>query len=304
MLNSQKVEVRNRKSDSLLVGGNRASSRLKNRLQERIKNPRNYLFITLTYRPEDYKNGLQLYREQREKRHIQKFIERLQRYLGVSLKGKWARKMEMTKSGYLHFHLIINSQKYVPHADLTTIWGHGFVWINRLNQERLQYFCKYVAKSFEQLPSYLLGERPRSIKVVAVSPTFWGESTIDEQPKNQKPIKWCVFSTLENTLAAKTEIRTNDFTRVIHKDIYSVIRELENGGSFIDSLNNEWLALFTSTNTLNKLITNNTYANNSSHSEAENPADAGFSSLLDNGGKSPLCDDYVFHLLNGLEVIL
>ena len=83
-----------------------------------------------------------------------------------------------------------------------------------------------------------------------------------------------------------------------------VIKELETGGSFIDSLNNEWLALFTSTNTLNKLITNNTYANNSSHSEAENPADAGFSSLLDNGGKSPLCDDYVFHLLNGVYSLL
>lgn len=274
-----KVNIRSSKSDSLLVGGNRASTKLYNKLKCRLEQKGKCVFITLTYDQSDYENPLELYRVTREDRHVRRFKERLQKYLGENLNGKWARKMEFTKSGWLHYHMILETNKFIPHTDLLQLWGHGHVWINQLKTQHIRYFTKYVAKQFESLPSYLLGERPRSIKIVAVSPTFWGEESKGSNDRNViKSIKWCVFAPLANTLKPKTEIRFNDTSKVISSDVYSVIRDLSKNGGYVVGTDNEWIALLSTRSTLDS------YLNRMTRSYGEEAADAA-SPLLDNGGK-------------------
>lgn len=183
------------------------SKKLEVRLTERMKGKK-AKFITLTYDRDPYENGLDLYRRQQEERHIRRFIERLQNKLGVSFCGKWMRKMEFQKEGWLHWHMIIEYGPKIDQQLLTKLWGHGHVWINHMNKKRLKYFCKYTAKSmwnetnhvgpFGMFPGWIYAERARSVKVIAVSRGFWGGS--GKEGKKNYYIKKPYYTPLGETL--------------------------------------------------------------------------------------------------------
>lgn len=154
---------------------NRAlSANLSRRLWERCQGRRG-VFVTLTYRRDEYDDALDLYRIQSEQQHVPLFLRKVSRFLKQSLKGNWFCKMEFQKGGWVHWHIIILGVDKIPHAELTSMWGRGFVWIHRLNERRIRYCCKYVSKG-APVPAWLYGERPKSVKVVRVSPGFWGDS--------------------------------------------------------------------------------------------------------------------------------
>lgn len=134
------------------------------------------LFLTLTYDRSKYRDALDLYRTQSERKHVAKFMSRLSRTLGRSLKGKWVRKMEFQEGGWVHWHLIIVGLEFVPNAVISQCWGHGFTKTKGLNKGRVFYLTKYVAKGGVPLPSFIWGERPRSVKIIAASPGFWGDA--------------------------------------------------------------------------------------------------------------------------------
>jgi len=171
------VAVRERRMGSWL---DRASAivlgcRLGAKLWERVKG-RPGLFITLTYDRDRYGDALDLYRTQSERQHVAKFIKRLQNRLGVSLKGEWIRKLEFQEGGWVHWHLIIMGPQFIANRDIAECWGHGFTKTKGLNRERCFYMTKYVCKGNIALPSFIWGEPPRSVKIIAVSPGFWGEA--------------------------------------------------------------------------------------------------------------------------------
>lgn len=151
-------------------------ARLSERLWRRMSG--GGLFLTLSYDRSGYSEARELYEEASRDRHVRRFIHRLEKYLGASLRGKWFRKMEFHKDGegWLHWHLLIDWRSRIPHEALERLWGHGFVWVNKATKRRVQYCAKYVAKTLDDLPGWLLGERARSVKIVACSPGFWGKS--------------------------------------------------------------------------------------------------------------------------------
>lgn len=142
------------------------------------------LFVTLTYRRDEYQNSLDLYRRASEEQHVPLLLRKIARRLKVSLKGKWFCKLEFQRGGWVHWHLIILDVDRIDHAELHQLWGRGFVWLKRLTKRNCEYACKYVAKG-NALPAWLYLEKPRSVKVIRVSPGFWGEPS--RPPKEPDP---------------------------------------------------------------------------------------------------------------------
>ncbi|HEX5470564.1 MAG TPA: hypothetical protein VFW73_01700, partial [Lacipirellulaceae bacterium] len=150
------------------------------------------LFLTLTYRRDEYASGQELYYRQQERQDVPLFMRRLSRALGVSLKGKWLCKAEWQSGGWIHFHLVILGQSFIDHALLERCWGHGFVWVKRLSKKNCLYLTKYVAKG-GRIPLWLYGEAPKTVKIIRVSPGFWRRPG-DPVPQEKKPAEVVLWS--------------------------------------------------------------------------------------------------------------
>ncbi len=144
------------------------------------------LFLTLTYKRSRYVDAGDLYHRQSnaEEKHIKCFMQRLQRRLRLSLTGKWVRKMEFQRGGWVHWHLIILDVERIESDVLAEAWGHGFVKVRKITKKRVLYTCKYVGKGGCSLPAWLYGERPRSVRIVQSSPGFWPD-------EDRKPSRYC-----------------------------------------------------------------------------------------------------------------
>ncbi len=171
---------------------------LRARLLRRLKGCRG-VFITLTYRREEWVSPLELYRDASESQHVAMFIRRLQRALGTKLTGRWFCKLEFQSGGWVHWHLIIDGVKFIPHDELERLWGFGFVWIKPASPRNIAYCAKYLAKD-GALPAFVLADRARALKVVRVSPGFWREPA-QSQPDRPERMKLnayeCVGQRLE-----------------------------------------------------------------------------------------------------------
>ena len=162
------------------------SMMLAHKLVDRCRGKRG-VFVTLTYRRDEFEDPCDLYRKTGEQQHVPLFLRKVSRYLGVSLKGKWICKLEFQKGGWVHWHIIILGVKKIAHAELNNMWGRGHVWINRLSPNRIKYCCKYVCKGGE-VPSWLLAEPTRSVKIIRVSPGFWGDATASRKGDAIEPM--------------------------------------------------------------------------------------------------------------------
>ena len=130
------------------------------------------LFVTLTYRRDEYASSLELYRRQAERQDVPLFLRRLGRALGVSFKGQWLCKLEFQDGGWVHWHIVLLGVRRVPHELVTRVWGKGHVWLSKLTNRNCMYLTKYVAKG-GKFPAWIYLERPKSVKIVRVSPGFW-----------------------------------------------------------------------------------------------------------------------------------
>lgn len=174
--NNDTIEVRQGRSKSWLDKEYQhvLSAQLADRLVSRTQGESG-LFLTLTYRRDEYQCPADLYHATSRRRDVRRFIESLANYLGESLSGRWLCKLEFQRGGWVHFHLILLGVRRIDHTALQDIWGHGYVWINRLTPSRIRYACKYISKG-EELPSFLYLEPVRSVKIIRVSPGFWGDT--------------------------------------------------------------------------------------------------------------------------------
>lgn len=236
------VFVKSYRSDSFLSPNSRASTKLSTRLSDRyaLRGEPKCLFITLTYNREDYKSPLHLYREQREQRHFRRFVARVSNYLGEDTNGKWIRKIEFQEGGWIHFHLILDTDKTIPHSDLCMLWGHGHTWINRGNKSRINYFCKYIAKEHGEVPAYILAEPQRSVKIVAVSPSYWDD--LPSRSHSSVPrTSWAVYSPVVNSFGPKCILKTEGSQRTIQGSIWDVMNMLVDNGGLVVGSYNEYL---------------------------------------------------------------
>jgi len=268
------------KSDSFLVPSNRAGTRLNSRLQSRFERAGNpaALFITLTYKRDEWESPLHLYREQREKRHFRNFVSRVSKYLNESTNGKWIRKIEFQRGGWIHFHLILDTNKTIPHLDLMSLWGYGHCWINRCTKARMNYLCKYVSKNNDNVPAYILAEPQRSVKIVAVSPSYWNDGHSSSHHESTNSVKWAVYTPVAESLHPKVVIKTCDSTRTINASIWEVMSFLQDNGAFVLGTHHEYIHVALH-DTLLHACTTSTSLKRGGLLPARLP-------LLDNGGKS------------------
>lgn len=148
------------------------SYQLADRLVERCRGQK-VLKIELTYRREEYSDPADLFYRAGDERHVRRFIEDLKGHLKMNLTGRWLCKMEFQHGGWVHWHLLLLGVSYINHAKLTDLWGHGYVWVRPAGESELRYVCKYIAKDGE-FPAFLYLRPIRSVKIIRVSPGFWG----------------------------------------------------------------------------------------------------------------------------------
>lgn len=137
------------------------------------------VMVTCTYDhrawgwPDDDHAPQKLYEAAERNQHAARFMQRLEEYLQEDLRGKWVRKAEFQRGGWLHYHFIILGIAFIPHDDLTRIWSHGHVDIRRVSKKTGHYVAKYQSKAGEGYPDFLY-DRPRnSVKIWGTSPGFW-----------------------------------------------------------------------------------------------------------------------------------
>lgn len=156
------------------VSSRRLSAELSQKLQRKLGNGRRFLFVTLTYRRGAYLDPRDCFEECKDRRHLRRFFQRLSDATCESYTGRWIAKMEFHSDGpgWFHFHVVVVTRRFIPKEIVEQCWRHGFVDVRRGSPTHLHYFSKYVAKPSE-VPGWVLGLRPRSLKVVRVSPGFW-----------------------------------------------------------------------------------------------------------------------------------
>lgn len=228
------------------------TANLSRRLWERCKGRRG-LFVTLTYRRDEFQSALDLYRTQSEQQHVPLFLRKVERYMrrmgtmpAGGLKGRWFCKLEFQRGGWVHWHLIILDVEKIPHADVTSMWGRGHVWLKRLSMRQVRYCCKYVAKGGD-VPVWLYGEPPKSIKVVRVSPGFWGEgglSCSDPAPRPPTFPAWVPIG--EKIERARTVLVARDEAgrhKTVRADLGPLLVALMKGGCGVVGNERGWVAV-------------------------------------------------------------
>lgn len=68
---------------------------------------------------------------------------------------KYIAVLEKQERGAFHAHMLLFDVCYLKHKELTKVWGHGFVWINKLNKlddssNAGRYVAKYMEKAIGQ----------------------------------------------------------------------------------------------------------------------------------------------------------
>lgn len=117
-------------------------------------------FITLTFKENlsDVKTA---------KNHFKKFVMRwnYQRKKMQQEPLKYCYVVEFQKRGAVHFHCVFFNVEYIKNKDLNSLWGHGFIKINKIdNVDNVgSYVVKYMSKDLvdERLNSHDLYGRSR-----------------------------------------------------------------------------------------------------------------------------------------------
>jgi len=65
-------------------------------------------------------------------------------------------KVEFHKSGWVHFHVIFRTRRFIPAELIAKLWGLGRVNVQRISNKTFRYLLKYVTKA-GGLPDWVLG---------------------------------------------------------------------------------------------------------------------------------------------------
>lgn len=211
--------------------------------------------VTLTYGHE-FGDARGIFRAMRTGQHVNKFIKRLERLLGYSLKARWICKLEFQmKNGREapHFHLLIQVNEEHRFDCISErvhrAWGHGFVKVKPVKSgAQVSYFAKYMAKG-DSYPTWILVERARSVKVIRTSPGFW-EGVRKTRPSSHDPFRYkkpepSIYRCIGHTLGSKnTIVRTEGVYSRVPLPRHEVdLRVFHHSGRRLPSHRSSWRAV-------------------------------------------------------------
>jgi len=128
------------------------------RIKDRLPDVAGKLFLTFTLDPKNYANEETAFEASRQ--WLRKVFYRLRH--GVAWAGKtyvldapYCVKVEFHESGWVHYHAIFLTRRFLPHELLAELWGLGWVKVQRISNADFHYLLKYVTKPGE-LPAWVL----------------------------------------------------------------------------------------------------------------------------------------------------
>ncbi len=127
------------------------------RIEHRLPNVSNCLFLTFTLAPLYFSNEETAFNHSRNL--LRKMFYRLRK--GISYEGKkylinapYCIKVEFHDSGWVHYHAIFLTRRFLPKELLAAMWDLGWVKVQRINNDDFRYLLKYITKA-DDLPEWV-----------------------------------------------------------------------------------------------------------------------------------------------------
>jgi hypothetical protein len=127
------------------------------RIWDRLPDVSGKLFLTFTLDPKLYANEETAFEDSRD--WLRKVFFQLRH--GVEHEGKtytidapYCVKVEFHESGWVHYHVIFLTRRFLPKELLAELWGLGWVKVQRITNADFHYLLKYVTKP-DELPDWL-----------------------------------------------------------------------------------------------------------------------------------------------------
>jgi hypothetical protein len=138
------------------------------------------LFLTFTVDPKLYANEETAFEDSRG--WLRKVFYRLRQ--GVEHEGKvyvidapYCIKVEFHESGWVHYHAIFLTSRFLPKELLAELWGLGWVKVQRVTTRDFRYMLKYVTKP-EDLPDWV--KKRKRLRVFQTTKGFLKEEPVEE----------------------------------------------------------------------------------------------------------------------------
>ncbi|MCX6904151.1 MAG: hypothetical protein NTW03_11885 [Verrucomicrobia bacterium] len=156
------------------------------RFWDRLPDVSGKLFLTFTVDPKLYASEEAAFEDSRD--WLRKVFFQLRQ--GVEHEGKtysidapYCIKVEFHESGWVHYHAIFLTPRFLPKELLSELWGLGWVKVQRITTTDFQYLLKYVTKP-EDLPEWV--KKRKRLRVFQTTKGFLKELPKDSpsEPKN------------------------------------------------------------------------------------------------------------------------
>ncbi len=128
------------------------------RFWDRLPDVSGKLFLTFTLDPKTYANEEAAFEDSRD--WLRKMFYELRH--GVEHEGKtyainapYCIKVEFHESGWVHYHAIFLTRRFLPKELLANLWDRGWVKVRRITAADFHYHLKYVTKPAD-LPKWVM----------------------------------------------------------------------------------------------------------------------------------------------------
>lgn len=128
------------------------------RFWDRLPNVSGMLFLTFTLDPKNYADEESAFEDSRD--WLRKMFFELRH--GVEHEGKtytidapYCIKVEFHESGWVHYHAIFLTRRFLPKELLAALWDRGWVKVQRITTDEFNYLLAYVTKP-DDLPAWVL----------------------------------------------------------------------------------------------------------------------------------------------------
>jgi hypothetical protein len=147
------------------------------RIWERLPDVGGKLFLTFTLDPKLYANEEAAFEDSRK--WLRKVFFQLRH--GVEHEGRiytidapYCVKVEFHESGWVHYHVIFLTRRFLPKELLAELWGLGWVKVQRITNKDFHYLLKYVTKP-DDLPGWV--KNRKRLRVFQTTKGFLKPST-------------------------------------------------------------------------------------------------------------------------------
>ena len=119
------------------------------RFWDRLPDVSGKLFLTFTLDPKNYADEETAFEDSRQ--WLRKVFYQLRQ--GIEHEGKvyvidapYCIKVEFHESGWVHYHVIFLTHRFLPKELLAALWDRGWVKVQRITNQDFHYLLKYVTK--------------------------------------------------------------------------------------------------------------------------------------------------------------